>query len=176
MSKFTDAADAIKRQVKTLEQWQLAAEVLDQIGSLDNATKEAQAALNKLRGECDVALADLGKVKADAKTTKDKVAATLLTAEADAERIVNEAKEKAGGIEASAKGKAEEVIELAKANAANVTSTARATVDALNKQRSEAEGKLAEVTGKVAEAEDKLVKVTKQLDTLKSKLSALMGE
>jgi chromosome segregation ATPase len=175
MSKFTDAADAIKRQLKTMEQWQVAAEALEGLGSLDNATKEATAAMQAAQKERDAVMAEVAKAKADAKAAKDKVAATLLTAEAEAEKIVNEAKEKASGVEASAKSQAEEIVALAKANAAAMSSTARANLDTLKQQTDAADFKLKETLAQVAEAEDKLAKATKQLDTLKGKLAALMG-
>lgn len=175
MSKFTDAADAIKRQLKTMEQWAFAASVLEEIGSLDNASKEVTAAIEKVKVEHKEALADLAKSKDESKKVKDKVAAALATAEAEAEQIVNEAKEKASGVEAIAKGKAEEIIELAKANASAITSEAVAQRTRIVEELTTKMSQLNDTNVALADAETKLAQANKQLDMLKSKLSALVG-
>jgi len=46
MSKATDAADSIRRAAKQYEAFVAAADILEQIGSLDNAKEEAGRALS----------------------------------------------------------------------------------------------------------------------------------
>jgi peptidoglycan hydrolase CwlO-like protein len=78
MSKHTDAADAIRRMAKQYEQMVVAADILDQIGSLDNAAKEAQAVATAMQAEVATAKEELAKAKADIKAAKAKAEDTLM--------------------------------------------------------------------------------------------------
>jgi uncharacterized coiled-coil protein SlyX len=174
MSKFTDAADAIKRQLKTMEQWAFAAQALEEIGSLDNATKEAQSALAAAQKERDAAKVEATKAKDAAKDAKLKVEAMLLTAEKDAEEIVRAAQEKANAVEATAKSKAEEALALAKTNSEALYAAARLKADNIGVDLAKKQQTLDAINDQIKDAEDRLAKATKQLDAIKGKLSALV--
>lgn len=87
MSQAHDAADAIRRLAKQFENMAYAADVLEKIGSLDNATAEAGRARLEAETLRDAALA----AKAEAE-------AGLTAVKAQADQIVETAREAAAGV------------------------------------------------------------------------------
>jgi hypothetical protein len=122
MTKAHDAADAIKRMAKQYELMKFAAEALEQIGSLEQATSEAQAAATKAAGERDAALSE-----------RDAAVLAAQHAQAEATDIVQqskfEAEVKAADILRSAEAAAETKLATAERNALEMIASASAQVD-----------------------------------------------
>ena len=174
MSKHTDAADAIRRMAKQYEQMVIAADILDQIGSLDNAAKEAQASVASSQAEAVAAKAELAKAKDAVKDAKAK-----------AEDIIADAKEKAAGIVADATAKAGVLTEESISKIEAVRVSVKAGMDADQKAAQDRADVLAALIAerqkavdalneKVADAEARFEKVEKQMSSMKAKLASLV--
>ena len=119
MSAFHDAADFIKRQAKLHEGFVTAAEMLERIGSVEQAAAEAQRAreiAEAAKGKAELELATLQTQIDDA---QDQAAQIILDAG-------DSAKAKAADIEMQANQKAQRTIEQAQANADAVTEVSKA--------------------------------------------------
>lgn len=87
MSKFTEAADAIRTVAQRLEGFRIAADALESIGSVDQAAKEAAKARDAAQTERDAVLAELTKAKAELAKARDKAKDLVKDAEAKAVEI-----------------------------------------------------------------------------------------
>ncbi len=63
MTQAHEAADAIRRMAKFYQNMQFAADTLERIGSLEQATQEAKAATLDAQTERDKALSELTEAK-----------------------------------------------------------------------------------------------------------------
>lgn len=119
MSNYNDAADFIKRQAKLHEGFVTAAEMLERIGSVEQAAAEAQRAreiAEAAKGKAELELATLQTQIDDA---KDAAAQILLdagdSAKTQAADIIMQANQTAQNILAREKANAESVAEASKA-------------------------------------------------------------
>lgn len=174
MSKHTDAADAIRRMAKQYEQMVVAADILDQIGSLDNAAKEAQALVATSQAEAAVVKAELAKMKDALKDAKAQAKEVLADAEEKAEKALTEANIKAGILVNNATERAETIRVSVQEGLAADEKAAQARADVLAALIEERQKKAAEINEKVADAEARLEKAEKQMASMKAKLASLV--
>jgi len=174
MSKHTDAADAIRRMAKQYEQMVVAADILDQIGSLDNAAKEAQALVATSQAEAAVVKAELAKMKDALKDAKAQAKEVLADAEEKAEKALTEANIKAGILVNNATERAETIRVSVREGLAADEKAAQARADVLAALIEERQKKAAEINEKVADAEARLEKAEKQMASMKAKLASLV--
>ena len=136
MTAFSDAADFIKRQAKLHEGFVTAAEMLDRIGSVEQAAAEAQRAR-------EVAEAAKGKAELELATLQTQID----DAQDQAAQIILDAGD-------SAKAKAEEILMQANQSAHNIIQSARINADAVTEtskaERLKAQDDLALITSKAA--------------------------
>lgn len=141
MSQAHDAADSIRRVAKFAEGLQLAAAVLERIGSLDNAIAEAEKSVVVAREKRDTDLTainvEIDKAKVDAQKAKDKAGDILAAASTRAEKLIEQAnadaeatraqaeRDCAGGLEAVATERQKLVIERKTAEAAKAKMAAK---------------------------------------------------
>jgi len=175
MSQFTDAADAIRRQTKQLEQMQFAATVLDQIGSLDNGVKEAQAAKAAAEKECEITLAELADAKEDVKKARHTCKQLLEDTSEKAAALMKATEEKAAKLEADAQNAASALgarvageIASMKAKASEDAAKAAENIAALEAHKAELEAAVGLVEARLAKAE-------KQFDVMRDKLAAMVA-
>lgn len=171
MSQFNEAADAIRRVAKTLEGFKIAAEALESIGSVDNAAKEAQAALAKAIGERDTAIEQLALAQSTLLDVRNESASLRKEATEQAERVVLAAK-------AEAEAEAQRVLDQAKQQAQDIAAAAKAKVqeadDYVAKQSAEMDKLRAsceELETQVANKQVQLNALTAAMDALKAKLA-----
>lgn len=172
MNQFIEAADAIRTIVKRLEGFQLAANALEQIGSIDQAAKEAQAARAKAVKEADKAKDELAAVEAAMVAAKERVALTLAEANVRASALTAQAAADADKIAtaaaaAMAKAQAEHQASLA-AFAAEVKAEVAKHKDIAKKAKDKAEALEAEI----AEKQGQLDSLNAMLAEIKTKLGA----
>ena len=171
MSQITEAADFIKRQAKLHEQFVVAAEALDRVGSLEQAEKEAQAALKKadaarvdaeaallkIQGDIDAAKPIADQIKADAAAeAKAKADATVAKAEAKAAKIVAAAEDTAKTVEAASNE------QLAQA---------QADLEALQAQRALVEADVSKAKEALAATQIEHDKLVKAIESMKAKFA-----
>lgn len=169
MTQAHDAADVIRRLANQYEGMKYAADVLEKVGSLENATNEAIAAKNKAEAERDVLLNE-------AKAATDAAAQSIADAAQTVEGLLKAANQQAAEVVAAATAKGqdafERAIESANREAQAITAKARAdaeeavgktvlaqtTLFRLNDEIQANESKLGELTAQAADAEDRLAK------------------
>jgi chromosome segregation ATPase len=169
MSNFNEAADAIRRASKLLEGFKIAAEALDSIGSVDNAAKEAAAALDKAVKERDAVQAEL--------------ASLILQAEGkrlDADNYVADAKARADAATQSALAEADHiVVDAVKAANEQSDKIILAAKSELKKVTDDVTGvqyQLREAKAVLVVVESDIVSKQKQLDSLNDALSKLKAK
>lgn len=171
MTKATDAADAIRRLAKQFENMQFAADVLEKIGSMENAFDEAGKSRAAAEAARDQALADKLVAESELAATKAKSKEIVAQAEkrreqiladvdAESDKRLADASERANAAIQSATEQAHGIREDANRQKAAVTLDVQALRDeseqleaANNAKRAEAdaiEARLAKAQAKIA--------------------------
>ena len=167
-----DTAGDMRRAANFFKGVAAAADVIERIGSLENATNEAKAALAVAERNRDSALAELADAKAkgkaavaDAKAKADKL---LADAEAQAQAYADKSRAE---IDTYNRANTDAAVKFAGAqvDAAN-TVMAKATIerDALISHSAELAAEVADLESKRAASQAELDKLTKALDKIKS--------
>jgi dsDNA-specific endonuclease/ATPase MutS2 len=119
MSNYNDAADFIRRQAKLHEGFVTAAEMLERIGSVEQAAAEAQRAREIAEAAKGKAELELATLQTQIDYAKDAAAQILLdagdSAKTQAADIIMQANQTAQNILAREKANAESVAEASKA-------------------------------------------------------------
>ena len=117
MSKYHDAADALRRHAVKYEGLMSAAKALEEIGSLEQAAEEAQAAALTAKDELKTLQDEVAKAKDALKAKKQKAEEQQAMAKAAAELIVGNAKTAAAEIQDNANALAVTIKSQAQAKA-----------------------------------------------------------
>lgn len=155
MNKNLKAADDVRRLLRGFAGLAEAAEAFEQVGQLEQARDEAQAALTKLRAENEQMALAISDAKAAAKKLNDQAGVKL--SEADAQAIV---------IVTAAKSEAERIVTEARETASVALSLAQENVAQAKVLADEAIAKRDAAVAELAETEAKLDKARKQITKL----------
>lgn len=124
MSNAIEAADFIKRQLALMRGYEQLAGALDRIGSIEQATKEAQDARAAAELDRDVALSDLNKINTEIDEAKDEAVRILTevreSTQNHANKIIGDARDEADRIISTATGNARQALAGANAKADQV--------------------------------------------------------
>lgn len=173
MAKGNDAADVIKREIKRLEQLSIAAEILDQYGSLDNAVTESKKALavaQKEREEAEKEVAvereKVRKLKEECKKVKEKSDEHCEAMKLDAEKVAAETVH-------AAQDQAVTIVDDAKKQAAAEVSNLRQVVESLIEQKDTLSEQIMtldkthkSIVAKIVDSESKLADIQKRAKEL----------
>lgn len=171
--KLQEAADAIRRAAKMYENFQIAAQALDRVGSLEQAEQEATARTEAAKREAEIAKAELGAITEeteDAIAKRDGVIADtnaecariLASAEAAAQEKMAQAGENAQAIVREAQSNAASIVAAARAEANGIhdsVAAAAAAKDAAEVARDAAQRELDELNGKIQAAKEQIAKL-----------------
>jgi chromosome segregation ATPase len=164
MARATDAADAIRKAAKLYENFVIAADILEQIGSLENAQVEAKKALEQYQLARDAEVKALAEAKEATKKAKEQ-----------ATDIVKDAESKALTIEIGAKAEADKVIDNAKARDAKMLSDANSqvqtTLSGINSQIDNLRVHKGELEATVKELGDEVSSLVLEADTQEKRLA-----
>lgn len=169
MTQSHDAADAIRRLAKQYEGMVFAAEVLERIGSFENATNEAIAAKNKAEAERDVLLNE-------AKAATDAAAQSVADAALTVDELLRSVNQQAAEIVAAATAKGQDAFEraIASANREAQAITAGATRNAEEAvaQLQSAQSQLILLAGQIEDATNELGELTDKASAAEARLAA----
>lgn len=169
-SKFT-AAESIKRLAVQFQDMVAAADALEAIGSVEQATQEAIAARAIAENDRDRALKERDEAKAAIKKHKDDAAKLLSDAKESGTAVIAQAESNAAKMIEEAKAQALAIVQAAQSQANDVVSgvsskvlTEQLRLDAITKEIADfiAQRDNAEVEAKAAQA-----KLDKVQDTIK---------
>lgn len=168
MTQSHDAADAIRRLAKHYESMVFAANVLERIGSFENATNEAIAAKNKAEAERDVLLNE-------AKAATDAAAQSIADAAQTVEGLLKAANQQAAEVVAAATAKGQDAfgraIESANREAQAITAKARADAEDAVAQLQSARSQLTLLAGQIEDATNELGELTAQAADAEDRLA-----
>ena len=155
MNSTLKAADEVKKLTTMFKALGEVVEVLDRVGSLEQAENEAQARIDKLNAEA-------GAIKAVVDGTAEEAERLVADAKAKAEEIVGEAQAAANGLVESARTQAGDVlveVERSRLDATTALESLRADAAEVTAARDAAAADLVELEGKIAKAQEQITKI-----------------
>lgn len=174
MSDKQTAAASLRRMAVQYQGILEAADALEALGSIENATKEAVSAREAAEKARDVAKETLASFIAQADKIKEECTTLVVTANADAASILNKAKQEAGAVIADAVEKssaaANERTAVILAGAERKAKEAAAEYERVTFLLTEAQDTLKKLDPEIAEKQANLDKITKSFEALKAKL------
>lgn len=169
-NQFMEAADAIRRVARLLDGFKLAADALEKVGSVAQATAEAAKAKDKIDAEAAKAAEKLAGLQAQAEQFLAESNEQLQSAKAEAIELVARANDEAAVIKAKALAESGE-------KAAALVSAAEGQVKAMKEQLTagalelEQQGLiLKDIDQSIKEKQKQVDSLTAALDKLRAKL------
>ena len=174
MSKYSDAADVIKRQAKQYQALIDAASALEEIGHIENVAKEAKARAAEAQAELEAAQVELAKAKSDTKRAKEQAKQIL-------DGAVIDANDQAAQLQKAAEEQHAEIVKRAQDMAAAMLeqagtqrAKANAEITSLQQAAQQLKSEIQSLTNAKAEVIAQYDDADKKLAALKAKLKALM--
>ena len=162
-----EVSESIRKSAKVFEGIIAVGEVLEQIGSLDQALSESQLRVEKSRAE-ELALADsVVKLNDEIKALTGKKS----DAAVKAAKLLSDAEDTAAGIVVSGKEAAAKYLADATKKADLVLADAEAKATAINLATAEAIAVLDGINADIADASKERTKLQKAIDSIKSKFA-----
>lgn len=172
MADIQSAVESIRRLANTYRDMVTAADALESIGSVQQATREAMAARVAAEDARDKALLELSAAQSELEALRK-----------DAESVADAANVRVADIKSSALNEANRIVEAAKASASEYSKAALEKAEkelaAVHADTAAAQAALASVQAKKAEADKeaeaadaKLTKLQAAFDALKAKIGA----
>ena len=175
MSKIDDAADQVRGMAERFRAIIDVADVLKNIGSLEQAAIERQAALETATKDHEAAKTELDAVKSTLDEQRDIAAAELERHKATCAAMSLEAAAKAENILGQAKGAAEVLMDATKAELLGIQQTHDATI-------ADRRSILASLKAEIDAAQEKLDEIThahantaQQIEALKAAAKSVLG-
>lgn len=175
MTTKSTAAEAIRRLATQYQQMMEAADLLEKIGSMDLATEEAKAARATAEKERDAVQDEVKKAKAELKVAQEKAKLVLAEASTKAAEMAERAGLDAQSAAKDSTAKASQILDSANTRASLIIKSAEKTQDEMQAAVQAATFERDRINAEAADAEDRLAKANKQLDTVRAKLTALLG-
>ena len=155
MNKTLKAADEVKKLHRMFQSLGEVVEVLDRIGSVEQAEQEARARVEAANREADAIKGMVDDAKAKAKAIKDASDKLEQEASQHIEILKAAAHDEATAIVAEAKGEADKLIEAARVQVEAAESRAQACAIDVEVKTKE----LAELDAKIAKAQAQINKI-----------------
>lgn len=173
-NKYSNAADSIKRAAVQYKQMVEVADVLDQIGSLDDIVTDSKKAAEAARKEADKAKADLTKAEADLANVAREAKMIMEAAKADAnevaKKVKRDAEEEAAEVVKLAQDKASQML----AQAVTEKSRLQGKLGALQRSIESAKGEVAKLEFDRVQAESAAADAQKKLAAVQDKIRAML--
>lgn len=150
---YNQAADEVRKILKGFRAVEQVSEALEKVGSLENATKEAEKRLDSLNAQGTAATCAL-------KATEEEVQA---------------AKDEAKKIKAKAKEQADAILGKAQDQATTLVADAILAVDAKTKSVASAQAELTVITAAIAGASAELEAIEKKIAAAKKQVATILG-
>lgn len=154
---YEEVAEQILRHTRQLQAFERAAEILKDIGAVEQNAREQQDRLARLGDECAAAQRARDEAIGETTAAKKKAEALIFDAEIEGKLIV--ARE----------------TSFAKKEAASITAAAAAEVEAANVKKSQAEAESAIARAALEAAQSELADVNAKLASAKASVRTLLG-
>ena len=171
MAKANDLADGIRNAARQYKHFQDVADMLDRFGSIENAVKEQEAALQKVKDEKSAGILAPAEQAEKVAAAEKRHGELIASANEQSAAIVEAANSEAFNINVAAKADAAQIVETAKTAALSKKNSLsddilaltdakvrisddiaamQASVDGINAQAKAAEDRLAKVNAAIA--------------------------
>jgi peptidoglycan hydrolase CwlO-like protein len=158
MNKILKAADEVKKLHRMFAALGDVIDVLDRVGSLEQAESEAQARIDKLNAEAK----SLGK--------------RIDEATAEAARILEVANEQATSVRLAVEKQNAEAIAAARAKADEMEARATAIIDRAKAEADAMHAKACEAADSVTRAQEELAAIEKKIDDARARIAKMLGD
>lgn len=175
MSDKIRIADALDRQAKTYQAIIDAAQMLRELGQIEQVTAEQKAAADAARKEAESAQDDVKKAKADAQKAKDKAAEIVAKANDQALEVLREAEQKGQSIVDGASSRAAEIQSRAEQDAAIARSGIAGQVAQLTSTKVSLEQDVATLNHVVETKRIEVDDLEKRLAKAQAQIAKLLG-
>jgi peptidoglycan hydrolase CwlO-like protein len=175
MSNLSDAAEAISQMAEKYSAIVAVADVLKNLGSLEQAAAERKAAYDEAAKKQDDMLASVDEAAEHLAALHENIEIGQLDAEADAKAVVEAAKADAEAIKKDARNDADGVLAAAKTEAAAAIANANSTLANLASKTVAARNELNSVLSDVEDAQKALVSAQAAMDDLKKTAQNILG-
>ena len=176
MSNINDSADFIRRQARLLQGFVDAADTLDKIGSFEQATKEAQAALTAKNNELSCVSVALETAQGALDDANTKATQILADAKYKSNTLIDDAVKAA---KVQAENTAGSIIARAKSDAEPIIAKQNSEIAALELMRgkcllqaNDAKQALEDMKAEIRIKQDQLNSLNLSLDAIKQKFGA----
>lgn len=166
MSKYTQAADVLKREASRYAALNEAAKVLDELGSLDQVANEAKARAIANTSEADSIHADIDKLKANAKKLVDGQAEKQKEADNIYAETIFNANTKASDVLAGAEVRAGQIVAAA-------LSQAQTSTNVIQEQLAKLEATKATLTEEVAALQEAAMTANNEADAAEKRIAKI---
>lgn len=171
MSKYTDSAQAVRNSAQQFKALSDASDLLDSLGSLDNAAAEIQAKYDKIVVDTATAQAALDALNHEHDVVNEDINKAVEDANANADKIVADAHASASSIVDAANAQAASIVTAAQAKADGIDSATNGLLDTQNAIVAENAALSAKTTDLLAAAAAAQAK----LDAVKASIATLTG-
>lgn len=175
MGKSTDAADAIRRAAKQYEHFIVAADLLDKLGSLENAIAEAKTQVDVITQEREAAQAEYTNLQHALTKKKAELKQASEAAQAKADKIIDDADAARLTIIADANEQAKQIVEGALISKSSELGALQSKVSAVQDALATALADERAATNRAAEANAAADDAEKRLAKVKATLASLNG-
>lgn len=176
MGKYQDAALALRREAERARALIAAADMLDEVGALDQIVAEMVIVRDSLNGELDVLHAEVERVKLQAtQASEDEIrCAEERSMKADAERIASEASAK--NIIDEAQAKADQIVAIGRSQADQSIANAASRVAELADEKAVLEVRISEAKRTLQAKDDATKEVEERLVKAQEQIAKLLGK
>lgn len=175
MSKFTTAADVLKREANRYVALNEAAKVLDELGSLDQVANEAKARAIANTSEADSIRADIDKLKANSKKLADAQAEKIKEYGDIAAKAIFDANTRSGEIITAAEVKAGQIVADALNQVQVSTNVIQAQLGKLEAERQLLDTEVSKLRDETATSNLEADVAEKRLAKIKASIAQLAG-
>lgn len=175
MADKLQAAASIRNFANLYKQMGDAADALEAIGSIEQATAEANQALLSKRSELEEVTAQIADITSQRSEAEAQARQTLNDAKAIAEGTVAAANAEAEGVASAAAAQAENVLLGAKDKATAIIQAAQDQAKVISDQTLIMRSELEACTGQLTDARRDLADTKAQLEKMRSDLRVLLG-
>ena len=175
MSDKIRIADALDRQAKTYQAIIDAAQMLRELGQIEQVTAEQKAAADAARKEAESAQDDVKKAQGEAKKAKDKAAEIVAKANDQALEVLREAEQKGQSLVDGAAVRAGDIVATAERQAADRTAGVAGQVAQLTSTKVALEQDVATLNHVVETKRIEVDDLEKRLAKAQAQIAKLLG-
>jgi len=171
MSELSNAAAAIRNTAQLYKALSDASDVLDTLGSLDNAASEAQARLTEAVANRDAVANEADDLRASMVNIQTTIDGKLGEANSQVQEILDGATARAKGVLSDAQHRSEAIVSAAKMQATAISADSASILS----QQQEMLAGIAQLRSSAQDVRNEITTATAQLAAIKDQIAKITG-